>query len=124
MYVHTYVPPHALLKITFLFRLRKVLLQDITPDEVLVTPRWEALLRPNYAHAREGYAWTTVSVRETAVREVRQQRQRLHGSSLGLDSEPLTALFSDTISPNYQARSKENSIPPEPQTCGGVLTGL
>lgn len=108
----------------FLLRLRKVLLQDITPDDVLVTPRWEALLRPNYAHAREGCAWTTRFARGTALREVQQRRQRSRRLSPRLDSKSLTAPFSDTISPNYQARNCDNWLPPERHIWGGVRTVL
>lgn len=88
----------------------QVLLQNVTPSAVRVTPHWNALLRPNYAHAREGPAWTTVSLREPlpqAVRSTAPRRKPLanHRASLSSGDEPFTAPFSDTTRPDYQVFS-------------------
>ena len=91
---------------------RQILLQDITPNDVLVTPRWSTLLRPNYVHAREGRPWTTaVSIRDPPPHAARSTAALQHVSpsrrmSLSSDEEPLVAPFSDATRQDYQASSK------------------
>lgn len=112
----------SMLFVTFL--LRQILLQDITPDDVLVTPQWRAMLRPNYAHAREGHTWTTACVREQwpppaeTTATALQQHRRPRLPPLGPKHEPLTAPFSNTTLPDYQASS---SLCPQKTRCGGVM---
>ncbi|CAM9502681.1 unnamed protein product [Ectocarpus sp. 4 AP-2014] len=74
-----------------------VLLRTTTPDNVLVTPEWHAILRPNYSHAYEAQKWTTVSVRAQ-----QQQRQDLRPSGASLD-RLLAAPFTNATSSNYQS---------------------
>eukprot|EP00903_Cladosiphon_okamuranus_P013903 g12931.t1 len=76
---------------------RGILLRDITPSEVLVTPEWNAILRPNYFHAHEGRCWTTVSVRE------QQNVTLVDRSCSGSDDKHLVAPFTSVISSDYQS---------------------
>ncbi|CAM9234091.1 unnamed protein product [Ectocarpus sp. 12 AP-2014] len=74
-----------------------VLLRTTTPDNVLVTPEWDAILRPNYSHAYEAQRWTTVSVRAQ-----QHQRQALRPSGANLD-KLLAAPFTNATSSDYQS---------------------
>lgn len=78
---------------------KQVLLRTTTPDNVLVTPEWDAILRPNYSHAYEAQRWTTVSVRAQ-----QQQRHALRPSGATLD-KLLAAPFTNATSSDYQASS-------------------
>ena len=79
----------------------QILLRDVTPNEVLVTHHWNAILRPNYSHAHEGQNWTTVSIRG------QQQQQHSQGFKQCRSTESagkvLTAPYTNASSPDYQA---------------------
>ncbi|CAM9827511.1 unnamed protein product [Ectocarpus fasciculatus] len=81
-----------------------VLLRTTTPDNVLVTPEWDAILRPNYSHAYEAQRWTTVSIRAQ-----QQQRQALRPSGANPD-KLLAAPFTNATSSDYQASSLNPEI--------------
>lgn len=87
---------------------RKLILQDVKPEDVLVTPTWEALLRPNYDHASEGEAWKRPSIYRVSLspkfreRKQHQQQQCSMRPSRGSHSEVLMTHFSNATCPDYQ----------------------